>query len=179
TSDLRSKEWLKIKVQKRQEAVIAGFTQNEGTGKSFSALVLGVYKNGLLEFAGKVGTGFSDMLQKEMMAQFKPLITNKSPFDHEIDVDKPSRFRPKRLGAKPTWLKPELVCEVQFAEGTGDGVFRQASFKGMREDKKAKDVVLETPVATGATVHEAIAPVKSAERKTLLNPTEDTQTKNV
>ena len=79
TSDLRSKEWLKVKVQRRQEVVIAGFTKNEGTGKSFSALVLGVYdKKGDLQFVGKVGTGFSDKLQKEMMAQFKPLITDKA-----------------------------------------------------------------------------------------------------
>jgi len=197
TSDLRSREWLKIKVQRRQEVVIAGFTRNEGTDKPFSALVLGVYKNDELQFVGKVGTGFSDKLQKEMMAAFKPLVTDKSPFDHEIDVDKPSRFRPKRLGAKPTWLKPELVCEVQFAELTSDGVFRQASFKGMRTDKKAKDVILETPVATEQTITEAgkeqktarqtkdektdlaISPVKNAERKTLLNPTEDTQVKKV
>jgi bifunctional non-homologous end joining protein LigD len=181
TSDLRSKEWLKIKVQGRQEVVIAGYTQNEGTVKSFSALVLGVYKNGELQFVGKVGTGFSDKLQKEMMAQFKPLITDKSPFDYEVDVDKPTRFRPKRMGAKPTWLKPVLVCEVGFAEVTSDGVFRQASFKGMRTDKKAKDVILETPVPTEETVKPelAIAPVKNTERKTLLNPTEDTQVKKV
>ncbi|MET3979736.1 bifunctional non-homologous end joining protein LigD [Mucilaginibacter sp. UYP25] len=211
TSDLRSKEWLKVKVQRRQEVVIAGFTKNEGTGKSFSALILGVYKGKDLQFVGKAGTGFSDKLQKEMMAQFKPLITDKSPFDYEVDVDKPTRFRPKRMGAKPTWLKPELVCEVGFAEVTSDGVFRQASFKGMRTDKKAKDVVLETPVDTEETVAESkeaaepavkasktkenstksklkgkaketdlkLEPVKSTERKTLLNPTEDTQTKKV
>lgn len=195
TSDLRSKEWLKVKVQRRQEVVIAGFTKNEGTGKSFSALVLGVYKNGELQFVGKVGTGFSDKLQKEMMKQFEPLITKQSPFDYEVDVDKPTRFRPKRMGAKPTWLKPELVCEVGFAEVTSDGVFRQASFKGMRTDKKAKEVILETPADTEETVTEgeakpiaktttkkselALAPVKSTERKTLLNPTEDTQTKKV
>ena len=95
TSDLRSKEWLKVKVQRRQEVVIAGFTKNDGTGKSFSALVLGVYKGNELQFVGKVGTGFSDKLQKEMMAQFKPLITDESPFDYEVDVDKPTRFRPK------------------------------------------------------------------------------------
>jgi bifunctional non-homologous end joining protein LigD len=193
TSDLRSKEWLKVKVQRRQEVVIAGYTQNEGTGKSFSALVLGVYKNGELQFVGKVGTGFSDKLQKEMMAQFKPLITDKSPFDYEVDVDKPTRFRPKRMGAKPTWLKPELVCEVGFAEVTSDGVFRQASFKGMRTDKKATDVILETSAATEEIVAEvdekpttksskselALEPVKSTDRKTLLNPTEDTQVKKV
>lgn len=202
TSDLRSKEWLKVKVQRRQEVVIAGFTKNEGTGKSFSALVLGVYDaNGELQFVGKVGTGFSDKLQKEMMAEFKPLVTDKSPFDYEVDVDKPTRFRPKRMGATPTWLKPKLVCEVAFAEVTSDGVFRQASFKGMRSDKKAKDVILEKPADTQETVAEAeeqaassakaerkgklkkadlkLEPVKSTERKTLLNPTEDTQTKTV
>ncbi|MCQ6957695.1 DNA ligase D [Mucilaginibacter aquariorum] len=210
TSDLRSKEWLKVKVQRRQEVVIAGFTKNEGTGKSFSALVLGVYKGKELQFVGKVGTGFSDKLQKEMMTQFKPLITDRSPFDYEVDVDKPTRFRPKRMGAKPTWLKPELVCEVGFAEVTSDGVFRQASFKGMRNDKKAKDVILETPVDTAETITETepivskttetsvvrekskaktkgktkdadlkLEPVKTTERKTLLNPTEDTQTKKV
>jgi bifunctional non-homologous end joining protein LigD len=200
TSDLRSREWLKVKVQRRQEVVIAGYTQNEGTSKSFSALVLGVYKGNDLQFVGKVGTGFSEKLQKEMMAQFKPLITDKSPFDYEIDVDKPTRFRPKRMGVKPTWLKPELVCEVGFAEVTSDGVFRQASFKGMRTDKNAMDVILEVPAQTEDTVNGveesstsenaskkatkkkndlALAPVKSTERKTLLNPTEDTQVKKI
>jgi bifunctional non-homologous end joining protein LigD len=212
TADLRSREWLKVKVQRRQEVVIAGFTKNEGTGKSFSALILGVYKDKELQFVGKVGTGFSDKLQKEMMKEFEPLITDKSPFDYEVDVDKPTRFRPKRMGAKPTWLKPTLVCEVAFAEITSDGVFRQASFKGMRTDKKAKDVILESAASTEDTVEETadqkgetksvsktadekstkaklkgkpkkadlqMEPVKNTERKTLLNPTEDSQTKKV
>jgi bifunctional non-homologous end joining protein LigD len=191
TSDLRSKEWLKIKVHRRQEVIIAGFTKNSGTSKSFSALVLALYDDkGKLQYVGKVGTGFSDKLQKEMMEQFKPLITDKSPFEVEPDVDKPSRFRPQRLGAKPTWLKPELVCEVAFAEVTGDGVFRQASFKGMRTDKKAKDVVLETPKDTNETVDEvenadndnhakAIKPVKDKDRKTLLNPKDETQVRKI
>ncbi|MDP9077906.1 MAG: DNA ligase D [Bacteroidota bacterium] len=190
TSDLRSREWLKIKVQRRQEVVITGFTKNEGTSKSFSALTMGVYDNGKLRYVGKVGTGFNDKMQKEMMAQFKPLITDKSPFDVEPDVDKPSRFRPQRLGAKPTWLKPELVGEVAFAEITSDGVFRQASFKGMRSDKKAKDVILETPKETAETVEEvdnkktdahskAIEPPKEKSRKTLLNPTDETQVRKI
>lgn len=133
--------------------------------------------------------GFSDKLQKEMMAQFKPLITDKSPFDVEPDVDKPSRFRPQRLGAKPTWLKPELVGEVAFAEVTSDGIFRQASFKGMREDKKAKDVILEIPKDTEETVKEAeevsaetnsaIKPPTDMNRKTLLNPKDETQVRKV
>jgi len=190
TSDLRSREWLKIKVHKRQEVIIAGFTKNEGTSKQFSALVLAVYDKGQLRYVGKVGTGFPDKLQKEMMAQFKPLITKESPFDQEPDVDKPSRFRPKRMGAKPTWLKPELVCEVNYAEVTSDGVFRQASFKGMRVDKKAKDVILETPKDTDETVQEAeqqsppatkesIKPPAAKGRRTLLNPKDETQVRKV
>jgi len=188
TSDLRSREWLKIKVQKRQEAIIAGFTKNEGTSKSFSALALAVYDDGELRYVGKVGTGFNDKQQKEMMAQFQPLITGKSPFEVEPDVDKPSRFRPKRLGAKPIWLKPELVCEVAYAELTSEGVFRQASFKGMRIDKKAKDVILETPKDTNETVeeadkqindHQAIKPPKDKDRKTLLNPKDETQIRKI
>jgi bifunctional non-homologous end joining protein LigD len=190
TSDLRSREWLKIKVHRRQEVIIAGFTKNEGTSKPFSALALAVYDHGALRYVGKVGTGFNDKMQKEMMAQFKPLITDKSPFDVEPDVDKPSRFRPKRLGAKPTWLKPELVGEVAFAEVTGDGVFRQASFKGMRADKKATDVILEIPEDTEEAVEEAdelaiadhteaIQPPKDMERKTLLNPKDETQVRKI
>lgn len=155
TSDARSREWLKIKAKRRQEVVIAGFTKNEGTGKYFSALAIGVYDNkGVLRYIGKVGTGFNDAKQKEMMAQFKPLITTESPFDVEPDVDEPSQFRPRRLGAKATWLKPELVCEVEFAEITSDGKVRQASFKGMRGDKNPKDVVLELEADTQEVVEE-------------------------
>ncbi|MBE9585798.1 DNA ligase D [Mucilaginibacter sp. JRF] len=190
TSDLRSKEWLKIKVQRRQEVVIAGFTKNTGTTKAFSALILAVYEGKKLRYAGKVGTGFSDKLQKEMMQQFKPLITDKVPFEVEPDVDKPSRFRPQRVGAKPTWLKPELICEINFAEVTGEGVFRQASFKGMRVDKKAKDVILETPQETPDAVdkaddkpkkasHKAIKPPADKTRKTLLNPKDETQVRKI
>jgi len=191
TSDLRSKEWLKIKVQRRQEVIIAGFTKNAGTAKAFSALVLAVYDGNKLHYVGKVGTGFSDKMQKEMMARFKPLITDKSPFDVEPDVDKPSRFRPQRMGAKPTWLKPELVGEVAFAEVTSDGIFRQASFKGLRDDKKATDVILEVPKDTEETVdeaentspkettHEAIEPPKDTDRKTLLNPKDETQVRKI
>jgi bifunctional non-homologous end joining protein LigD len=191
TTDLRSKEWLKIKVQRRQEVIIAGFTKNSGTAKTFSALILGVYDGKELKYVGKVGTGFSEKLQQEMMTKFKPLITDKSPFEVEPDVDKPSRFRPQRMGAKPTWLKPELVGEVAFAEVTSDGVFRQASFKGMREDKKAKDVILETPKDTDETVkeaevkekpketHTAIKPPTDTDRKTLLNPKDETQVRKI
>jgi bifunctional non-homologous end joining protein LigD len=185
TPDARNKEWLKIKVNLRQEVVIGGFTRNDGSSKHFSSLLLGVYENGRFEYVGKVGTGFSDKLQKEMMGEFKPLITKKNPFASEPDINKPSRFRPNPPNAVATWLKPSLVCEVSFAEVTSDGVFRHPSFEGMRSDKKAADVVREKASSAAETVLEAeknnslVTVAKHTGSKTLLNPTEETQTKKI
>jgi bifunctional non-homologous end joining protein LigD len=190
----RTRDWLKIKVNKRHEVVIGGFTKNDGTAKAFSSLVVGVYENGVLEYTGKIGTGFNDKQQKEMMSKFKPLITNTSPFSIDPDVNKPSRFRPNPPHATVTWLKPELVCEVSYAEITSDGVMRHPSFEGMREDKKAKDVMREKAVKTKdavktktsktaskktASAKKLLKPVDSKDRKTLLNPTEESQVKKV
>jgi bifunctional non-homologous end joining protein LigD len=191
TPDNRSKQWLKVKVHKRQEVVIAGYTKNEDTSKQFSSLLLGVFEGKNLQYVGKVGTGFSDKVQKEMMAQFKPLITEESPFNYIPDVNKASRFRPNPPKAKATWLKPELVCEVAYSEVTSDGVFRHPSFQGMRIDKKASSITRETEASTAEVVEEAeeetkvdvhaaaIVPPKSKERKTLLNPTDETQVRSV
>ncbi len=190
TPDLRSKNWLKIKVHKRQEVVIGGYTVNEGAAKFFSSLLLGVYENGVLQFAGKVGTGFSEKLKKEMLDQFKPLIVNKSPFHTEPNVNEPSRFRPNPPKAKAVWLKPEIICEVSYAEVTKDGVFRHPSFKGIRTDKKAEEVIREKELKTEAIVEsdekqssketQLIKKRKDAsERKTLLNPNEETQVKKI
>ncbi|RLJ80667.1 DNA ligase D [Pedobacter alluvionis] len=186
--DRRSKEWLKIKVHKRQEVVIAGFTKNADTSKSFSSLLLGVYEKGKLQYVGKVGTGFSDKLQKTMMEQFKPIIVDKSPFESIPDVNKPSRFRPNPPKAKSTWLKPQLVCEVAFTEVTEDGVFRHPSFQGMRDDKKAKEVVREIEAPTEKIVDDAneenphkqaIKAPEGKQPKTLLNPKDETQVRKI
>ena len=186
--DNRSKQWLKVKVHKRQEVVIAGFTKNEDTSKQFSSLLLGVFDGSELQYVGKVGTGFSDKVQKEMMEQFKPLITDKSPFSTIPDVNKGSRFRPNPPKAKATWLKPELVCEVAFSEVTSDGVFRHPSFQGMRIDKQANSVTREEAASTDEVVQQethpdthasAIVPPKSKDRKTLLNPKDETQVRKV
>jgi len=183
TKNNRSKDWLKIKANKHQEVVIAGFTKNEDTPKQFSSLLLGVYENGHLQYVGKVGTGFNDRDQKKMITQFRPLITDKSPFLVIPDVNKSSRFRPNPPQAKVTWLKPELVCEVAFAEVTADGVFRHPSFRGMRIDKKAKVVVREAEVKTKSVRKDshvvAIRSAKAMEPKTLLNPKEETQVRKV
>ena len=188
--DSRSKEWLKIKADQRQEVVIGGFTNNADSSKQFSSLLLGVYENGKFQYVGKVGTGFNEKMQREMMEKFKPLITKKIPFTAEPDVNKPSRFRPNPPKATATWLKPLLVCEVSFTEVTEDGVFRHPSFQGMRSDKKAVEVIresaLETKELTGK--HDVAAKEESANlvsgskhngRQTLLNPTEETQVKKI
>ena len=187
--DTRSKVWLKIKANKRQEVVIGGFTNNEGSGKLFSSLLLGVNENGMFRYVGKVGTGFSEKKQKEMMELFKPLITKKIPFESEPDINKPSRFRPKPPNATATWLKPSLVCEVSFAEVTSDGVFRHPSFEGMRSDKKASEVIREIATETDKLVEEEsdttsgesklVSAPKRSGKQTLLNPTEETQVKKV
>ncbi|MEJ7692490.1 DNA ligase D [Daejeonella sp.] len=187
SANVRSREWLKIKVSQRQEVVIAGYTKNEDTTKAFSSLLLGVYEGGKLQYAGKVGTGFSVSKQKEMLRQFKPLITDKSPFSSEPDYNKPSRFRPNPPKTKATWLKPELVCEVAFTEVTSDGVFRHPSFQGMRSDKKAEDVVREIAQPTNAIIEEepesvhqrAVSPPKNKTKKTLLNPKDETQVRKI
>lgn len=192
TKNNRSKDWLKIKVNKRQEVVIAGFTKNEDSPKQFSSLLLGVYENGHLRYTGKVGTGFNAQDQQQMMEQFRPLMINKSPFSEILDVNKSSRFRPNPPKSKVTWLKPELVCEVAFAELTEEGVFRHPSFQGMRADKEAKEVVREAELEVKSIVEEMTDQMdpsavpqdsnavlrkspKANEPKLLLNQKEETQ----
>lgn len=182
----RSKDWLKIKVAQRNEVVIGGFTRNEGSSKLFSSLLVGVFENNKLHYTGKIGTGFTDKDQRAMMEQFKPLIRSACPFDVEPDYNKPSRFRPNPPKATATWLKPELVCEVAFAEITSDGVMRHPSFEGMRIDKKAKDVKAEKAKPTKKVIKESILHKekiitrrKPGERKTLLNPGEKQQERSI
>ena len=182
----RSRDWLKIKANKRQEMVIGGFTKNDDTAKAFSSLLVGVHENGKLIYTGKVGTGFNAETQQKMMKAFQPLITSKVPFSEVPDVNKPSRFRPNPPHAAVTWLKPKLVCEVSYAEMTSDGIMRHPSFEGMRLDKKASDVIRETAKPTAKVLKETksvtekiIAPRGKQERKTLLNPTEDTQVRKI
>lgn len=178
----RTKNWLKIKANKRQEVVIGGFTLNDDSRKQFSSLLVGVYEGKKLVYTGKVGTGFNNKDQKEMMEQFKPLITDKPPFDKEPDVNKPSRFRSDPPHATVTWLKPKLLCEVAFTELTTDGIMRHPSFQGMRSDKKATSVTLEKEKAVEKIVEDAapiIAKRGKAPRKTLLNPKEKSQVKKI
>lgn len=185
--DARTKDWLKIKTEKHQELIIGGYTKNEGTPKPFSALLLGWFINGEFHHVTPVGTGFTVKLQKEILEKLKPLETDKCPFKNVPAYNKPSRFRPNPPKADVTWVKPEVVCEISYREMTKDGSIRHPSFRGLREDKKAKDVVRELPVDVTEIVNDENKLVKKKvlakpveqERKSLLNPTEETQVKNV
>jgi len=136
-TDTRSKNWLKIKTALRQEAVIVGFTEPAGSRSYFGALVLGIYENGKLEYAGHTGTGFTQKTLKEVWGKLEPLITDKSPFD----------VKPKtRLPA--TWVKPKLICEVKFQEWTQGHIMRVPVFMGLRADKKPIEVKKEDAMAS-------------------------------
>jgi bifunctional non-homologous end joining protein LigD len=131
----RSHNWQKVKCLRRQEFVIAGYTLSD-KGLPFSSLVLGVYEKGKLIYAGRVGTGFSTKLRADLKKMLDRIARPAKPFA-EIPKDPDLR--------KAVWTEPKLVGEVEFSEWTHDNVIRHPSFKGMREDKKAPEVVREEP----------------------------------
>lgn len=143
---VRTKDWLKIKTAQRHEAVIAGYTINEGTDKLFSALILGVYEDDKLKFIGQAGSGFTKKTQEELLKKLKPLQTKKSPFAEEPIINKPTRFRPSPPKTEVFWVKPELVCEVRYQELKPEGIMRHAVYEGLRTDKPAATVTEDEPL---------------------------------
>jgi bifunctional non-homologous end joining protein LigD len=137
----RTREWLKIKTQKRQEAVIAGFTKPRASRRYFGALILGAYENGRLAYIGHVGTGFDERALKDLYARLQPLATDKSPFAEAPKTNMPV-----------TWVEPRLVGEVKFSEWTSDGLMRQPVFLGLRYDKSARQVVREKAAAKASAL---------------------------
>jgi bifunctional non-homologous end joining protein LigD len=141
----RTKDWLKIKTWKRQEAVIGGFTQPKRSRKKIGALVLGVYEGNDFIYIGHAGGGFTEEDLDEVYAKLEPLQRKTSPFKEEPETNTPV-----------TWVKPELVCEVSFSEWTDEGLMRQPVFLGLREDKSAEKVVKEKPVSSSPDKEENI-----------------------
>jgi bifunctional non-homologous end joining protein LigD len=190
-SGQRTSDWLKIKVNQRQEVVIGGYTKNAGSSKPFSALLVGVFEDGKFVYTGKIGTGFKDLQQREMLKQFAPHVTSAPHFYTTPDYNKPSRFNPKPAKASVTWMKPKLVCEVSFTEMTSDGVMRHPSFEGMRIDKPAKQVLREVPKPVKKVIAKKsntkasakddgiVAPHSKRDRASLLNPKDETQVRDV
>lgn len=136
---VRSNAWLKIKCTKQQEFVIGGYSKPEGSRVGFGALLLGYYDGDELKYAGRVGTGFTTQSLKQITVELK-----KRRIDEPAYADPPTGVESRGV----TWVKPELVGEVEFTEWTSDGRLRHPSFNGLREDKPAKQVVREMPKAT-------------------------------
>ncbi|MBV8693283.1 MAG: non-homologous end-joining DNA ligase, partial [Actinobacteria bacterium] len=126
----RTRQWIKIKNQRNQELVIGGWMEGEGNREGrIGALLVGYYDDDdELRFAGKVGTGFTDATLRDLATRFAPLARDTNPFDDHI---------PYR---KAHFLEPELVGQVEFLEWTHNHTLRAPSYKGLRDDKAAKDV---------------------------------------
>ncbi len=131
----RSASWVKVKCGLRQEFVIGGFTLPSKGGNGLGALLLGYYQDGKLIYAGRTGTGFTQKSQAQIRERLESIRSDKNPF---VAVN-----TAERRGA--IWVKPQLVAEVAFSTWTADNLVRQASFKGLREDKPAAEVVREKP----------------------------------
>jgi bifunctional non-homologous end joining protein LigD len=139
----RSSDWLKIKLVGQQEFVIGGFTEPQGDRDYFGALVLGMYDEGALHWVGNVGTGFDQKTLTALYAKLKPLIVSKCPF---AERPKPDRGM--------TWVRPELVCQVKYANWTPDRRLRAPVFLGLRDDVAAPEVGPEEKSALSAAVPE-------------------------
>ncbi len=133
----RSRNWLKVKCGRRQEFVVGGFTDPRGARSGFGALLLGYYGDGRnLVYSGRVGTGFGEKTLKLLFERLKRLESEQPAF-----INPPTGYEAKGVH----WIKPELVCEVEFSEWTGEGILRHPSFKGLREDKDPMEIVREAP----------------------------------
>jgi bifunctional non-homologous end joining protein LigD len=137
----RHGEWVKTKCVLEQEFVVGGFTEPEGARAGIGALLIGHYHRGLLIFSGRVGTGFTQKGALELRQTLESIAQKSCPFD-------PPPEGP--LARSAHWVKPQLVCEVAFTEWTSDGKIRHPAFKGLRADKKAKEVRRERPMRNAA-----------------------------
>lgn len=128
----RSRNWLKLKIEFRQEFVIGGFTEPRNNREHIGALLLGYYDRDRFIYVGHTGGGFTREGLKDMYKRLKPLLTKTSPF-----AETP------KTNERAHWVKPEVVVEVKFSEWTADRRLRQPIFLGVRDDKSAREVGLE------------------------------------
>ena len=133
----RSGAWVKVKLERMQEVVVIGWKQGEGRrAGTIGSLLLGVHDDtGRLEYAGHVGTGFTDRMLDDLKALLTPLAADASPTADEV---------PRLHARHAQWVKPKLVGEVVFTEWTNDGRMRHPAWRGLRPDKRAKEVVRES-----------------------------------
>ncbi len=130
----RSNDWLKIKCDNRQEFVIGGYTLSDKKREGVSSLLLGYFKEDKLHYIGRAGSGIAERIAADLQNKFKGLQAEHNPF---------ATMPKARSGERITWLKTELVAEIKYNGLTEDNLLRQASYKGLREDKEATAVTME------------------------------------
>jgi len=136
--------WLKVKCLNREEFVVVGWTDPEGTRPHLGALLLAYYDpDGRLIYAGRAGTGIGHAELERLWRRLQPLATPKMPLDMPPPRD--SRFGSPLILSHVHWVRPELVAEVKFLAWTEDNLLRQVVYEGLREDKPPKDVRLPIP----------------------------------
>ncbi len=135
----RGRDWVKSKCSARQEVVIGGYVPSSVTADAIGSLVMGTHDKGRFVHIGRVGTGYTEDVARRLMARLEPLRQEKSPF-----ADKLTGLQKKDV----VFVRPELVAEIEFRGWTADAHLRHASFRGLREDKAAKDVVRESEMET-------------------------------
>ncbi|HKV50718.1 MAG TPA: non-homologous end-joining DNA ligase [Gemmatimonadaceae bacterium] len=128
----RPNSWLKLKLERRQEFVVGGYTEPRNSRQHFGALLVGYYEGDRLVYAGHVGGGFNQQSLRDVHGQLVRLARNTSPF-----ADPPKPNEPAH------WVRPALVVEVKFNQWTDDGLLRQPVFLGTRDDKDARSVIRE------------------------------------
>lgn len=146
----RTDNWLKVKVNQRQEVVIAGFTEPRNTRKYFGSLLLGLYEGDKLVYVGHTGSGFNAESLEFIYRKLQPLVTTECPFEKCPKGNMPV-----------TWVKPRLVCEIKFTEWTKDRIARHPIFMGLRVDKKPKEAQFEKSLnMSGLKQKEPVAKTK-------------------
>ncbi len=128
---LRPMTWQKIKIRPEQELVVGGWTTGLGAATELGALLVGVYEAGTLRYAGKIGTGFTGDKRAELLALLPALATDEPPF---------APPPPRAASRNARWVRPELVIRAEFASWTGDGLVRQAAYKGLDRGKDPRAV---------------------------------------
>jgi len=128
----RSRNWLKLKIEFRQEFVVGGYTEPRNSREHIGALLLGYFDHGRFIYVGHTGGGFTRQGLEEMYRRLKPLERKTSPFEET-----------PKTNERAHWVKPEVVVEVKFSEWTADRRLRQPIFLGVRDDKDPKEVGLE------------------------------------